>query len=125
MWQRIRKKWRKHNYIITSCIKRKRIATNSTNPLFIIATFWTCFFSPFSSFNDEKLSYKDFNKRITTRDNGKVQHRYNKIWICQISCDSFSFNKKHYYYLLLLELILLNCVVWCSVWFFFVSLNIM
>ena len=35
--------------------------------------FWTCFFSPFSSFNDEKLSYKDYNKRITTHDNGNVE----------------------------------------------------
>ena len=35
--------------------------------------FWTCFFSPFSSFNDEKLSCKYYNKRITTRDNGNVQ----------------------------------------------------
>ena len=36
-------------------IKRKRITTNSTNPHFIIAMFWTCFFSPFSSLNDGKI----------------------------------------------------------------------
>ena len=35
--------------------------------------FRTCFFSPFSSFNDKKLSYKDYNKRITTHDNGNFQ----------------------------------------------------
>ena len=32
-----------------------------------------CFFSPFSSLMMKKLSYKYYNKRITTRDNGKVQ----------------------------------------------------
>ena len=34
--------------------------------------FWGCFFSPFSSFNDEKKSYKYYNKRITTPDNCNV-----------------------------------------------------
>ena len=29
------------NHIITSCIKRKKITTNSTNPYFIVATFQT------------------------------------------------------------------------------------
>ena len=43
------------NHIITSCIKGKRIATNLTNPYFTLATFETCFFSQFSSFNDEKI----------------------------------------------------------------------
>ena len=38
-----------------ACVKRKRITTNLTNPYFILATFRTCFFSPFSSFNDEKI----------------------------------------------------------------------
>ena len=33
----------------------------------------TCFFSPFSSLMMKKLSYKYYNKRITTRDNGNVQ----------------------------------------------------
>ena len=47
---------------------------NSTNSCFILATFCTSFFSPSSSFNDgKKLSYKYYNKRITTRDNGNVQ----------------------------------------------------
>ena len=63
----------RRNHIIISSIKRKRITTNSTNPYFILATSWTCFFNPFSSFNDEKLSYKQCNKRIRTRDNGNVQ----------------------------------------------------
>ena len=62
----------RRNHIISSCIKRKRIATNSTNPYFVLATFRTCFFSPFSTFNDEK-SHKDYNERITIRDNGNVQ----------------------------------------------------
>ena len=44
-----------------------------TNPYFILVTFQTCFFSPFSSFNGEKLSYKYHCKRITTLDNGNVQ----------------------------------------------------
>ena len=33
----------------------KSITTNLTNPYFISATFRTCFFTPFSSFNDEKI----------------------------------------------------------------------
>ena len=32
-----------------------------------------CFFSPFSSFNDEKLRQKYYNKSVATRDNGDVQ----------------------------------------------------
>ena len=43
------------NHIITSCIKRKRITTNSTNPYFILAMFRTCFCSPFPTINDEKI----------------------------------------------------------------------
>ena len=35
--------------------------------------FQTCFLSPFSSFNDEKISYKYYNKRITTHEYGNVQ----------------------------------------------------
>ena len=35
--------------------------------------FRTRFFSPFSSLMMKKLSYKYYNKRITTRDNGNVQ----------------------------------------------------
>ena len=53
--------------------KVKRITTNSTNPCFILATFRTCFFSPFSSLMMKKLSYKYYNKRITIRDDGNVQ----------------------------------------------------
>ena len=48
---------------ITSLIV-KRITTNATNQCFILATFWTCFLSPFSSFY--------YNKRVTTRNNGNV-----------------------------------------------------
>ena len=33
----------------------KRITTNLTNPSLILATFRTCLFSLFSSFNDEKI----------------------------------------------------------------------
>ena len=50
----------------------KGITTNSTNPCFILATFQMCFFSPFSILMMKKLSYKYYNKRITTRDNGNV-----------------------------------------------------
>ena len=35
--------------------------------------FRTFFFSPVSSFNDEKVRHKYYNKRITTRDNGNLQ----------------------------------------------------
>ena len=48
--------------------QNKRITTNSTNPCFILATFRTCLFSPFSSLMMKKLSYKYYNKRIRTRD---------------------------------------------------------
>ena len=41
--------------------------------MFTLATFQTCYFSPFSSLMMKKLSYKYYNKRITTRDNGNVQ----------------------------------------------------
>ena len=54
-------------------LKVKRITTNSENLYFIPATFRMYFFSPFSSFNGEKLSYKYYSKRIATRDNGNVQ----------------------------------------------------
>ena len=55
--------------------KVKRITTNSTNPCFILATFWMCFFSPFhfQALMMKKLSYKYYNKRNTTRDNDNVQ----------------------------------------------------
>ena len=33
----------------------KKITTNLTKPYFISTTFWTCFFSLFSNFNDEKI----------------------------------------------------------------------
>ena len=33
----------------------KQDITNSTNPYFVLATFLKCFFSPFLSFNDEKI----------------------------------------------------------------------
>ena len=49
------------------------MATNSTKSYYILTAFWACFFSPFSSFNDKKLRYKYYNKRIATRDNGNVQ----------------------------------------------------
>ena len=53
--------------------KVKRITTNLTNAYFILVTLCTCFFGPFSSLNDEKLSYKYYNKRILTRGNGNIQ----------------------------------------------------
>ena len=44
-----------------------------TFPYFISATCRTYFFSPFSSFNNEKLRCKYYNKQIATRDNGNVE----------------------------------------------------
>ena len=58
------------NQRITSCIKSKK--TDLINQ-FISAMFSTCFFSPFSSFNDEKLRYKYDNKQITILENDNVQ----------------------------------------------------
>ena len=49
------------------------MTTNLTNPCFILATFWTCFLSPFSSLKMKKLSYKYYNKQITTSDNGNLE----------------------------------------------------
>ena len=63
----------RRNHIITSCIIKVKITTNLTNLNCILATIRACFFGSFSSFTDEKLSYKYYNKRITTRDNGNVQ----------------------------------------------------
>ena len=58
----------KNNYL------SQGITTNSINPCFILATFWMCYFSPFSSLMMmKKLSYKYYNKQITTRDSGNVQ----------------------------------------------------
>ena len=52
----------RRNHIITSCIKRKRNTTNSTNPYFSIVTLRRCLFSPFSSFNDEKNKLQGLQK---------------------------------------------------------------
>ena len=49
------------------------ITVNLANPFFISATFSSCSFSPFSSFNDEKLRFKYYNKQIATHENGNVQ----------------------------------------------------
>ena len=54
-------------------LKVKGITTDLTNPYFPLATFRKCFFSPFSRFNDGKISHKYCNKRITTFDNANVQ----------------------------------------------------
>ena len=42
-------------YLRDIMIKKKRITTNLTYLYFIEAAFRTCFFSPFSSFNNENL----------------------------------------------------------------------
>ena len=42
--------------------KIKNITTNFTNPYFKYAMFWTCFFSTFSSFNDEKTKLLRLHK---------------------------------------------------------------
>ena len=54
--------------------KVKQITANLTNPCFILATFWTCFFTVhFQVLMMKKLCYKCCNKRFTTGDNGSVQ----------------------------------------------------
>ena len=51
-----------------------KILTNMINQYFISTTFRTCFFSLFSTFNNEKkVSYKRYNMQITTHENDKVQ----------------------------------------------------
>ena len=35
--------------------------------------FKSCFFSPFSSFNEKNLRFKYYNKQVKTRDNDNVQ----------------------------------------------------
>ena len=56
------------NHIITYCKKWKK-NHNLQNPYIILATFWICYFNPFSSFNDDKYC----NKWITTCENDNVQ----------------------------------------------------
>ena len=41
---------------LSHLLKSKKITTNLINPYIISVLFWTCFFSPFSSFNDEKIT---------------------------------------------------------------------
>ena len=61
----------KNNYL------SQGVTTNLINPCFILATFWTCYFSPFLSLMMmKKLSYKYYNKQITTRDSGNVQSQH-------------------------------------------------
>ena len=52
-----------------------------------------CFFSPFLSFNYEEA---------------RLKHCYNKIWICQISCDFFSFSTRCDYVIPPDELVIIN-----------------
>ena len=66
-----------------TCKKFKKSLTNLTNQYFISATFRTCSFISFSSFNDNKIRckyynkkkkrYKYYNKHIAARNNGNVQ----------------------------------------------------
>ena len=44
--------------ILFSGYLQEKNYTNSTNSYFILGTFWTCFFSPFSSFNHEKIKFQ-------------------------------------------------------------------
>ena len=44
----------KNMTFLRDLVKSKKITTNLTDPYFISTTFWTCFFSLFLSFNDEK-----------------------------------------------------------------------
>ena len=39
-------------------VKVKKITIDLTNPYFMSATFRTCFFSPFSNLNDEKVTLR-------------------------------------------------------------------
>ena len=73
-------------HIITSF--SKKIITNFANPYLISETFQTCFFSPFSSFNDKESKY--YNKRITTHDNGNLQShdQGENIMNCTINANS-------------------------------------
>ena len=60
--------------MITPCIESKKNQNLFDKSYFILATFPTCFFSPFSSFNNEKIKLQVLhNKQITTHDNGNVQ----------------------------------------------------
>ena len=81
--------------------------------------FRTCFFSPFSSFNDEKNCYKYYNKRTTTRDNGNVHsHDKKKVnWILQLLRYSYWMNS---------FFIILSCVsVWAPLFALMVLFNLL
>ena len=54
-------------------IKRKSISTNSANPYFILATFGRVSSVHLQALMLKKLSHNDYNKRISTRDNGHDQ----------------------------------------------------
>ena len=47
--------WSSMAQIYISAIIQKNVKVNSTNSYLILAMFLMCFFSPFSSFNDEKI----------------------------------------------------------------------
>ena len=53
-----------------------------------------CFFSSFSSFNDEKIKFKDYNKRTATRDKGRSGKEESK-WNSTINPNSGAHTLTH------------------------------
>ena len=55
--------------------KVKRITADSTNPSFILATLWTCFFSPFSSFIMKNIGTSPLTrKQVKPEDSFVADH---------------------------------------------------
>ena len=59
-------------------LKNKKITINLANLYFVSVTFWTCFFSPFSSFIIKNVRYKYYNELLTTRNNGIVREQFHE-----------------------------------------------
>ena len=59
-------------FYIAICVV-KLITTKSTKPYFILALFRRVSSAHFKGLMMKNISYKDYNKQMTTRDNGNVQ----------------------------------------------------
>lgn len=63
---------------IKYCKKWKKSQQIRQIHVLFLGTFRTCFFSPFSHFNGERLRYKCYNKQSTTHDNCNNQSHETK-----------------------------------------------
>ena len=66
---------KKKTHRLMTLVLIEEFDTNLTNSYFISATFRTCFFSLFSSFNydNKKVQVKNYNKLIPAPENSNIQ----------------------------------------------------